>query len=265
MKMFKKGFSIAELLLCLCIIGVVSSIGVTITKHSAEKAYNNYFFTGYLNLYNVLSHFESHGWQYETTSGYTAIVSLPTALNSIFDDSTLSENTVTAKNGIQYNLVNYRAENSTSSPEYYFKIAMYVPSQKSKANTTGKATSCLMYIRKPDTNYSNLFPIDCSASDPIKGPEVKLKDRRDLLPFFLNDGFPARYGIAHYDFVTVFCSSIDKDIVTNLVGYGNWYNCTGVSDIRIKRNVTAGTGSGTATTNTNDVKGVITLGNPNRV
>lgn len=57
----KKGFSLAELLLCIAIIGVVSAMGMTITKHSSDKAYNLYYYTGYINLYNAIADAKASG------------------------------------------------------------------------------------------------------------------------------------------------------------------------------------------------------------
>lgn len=57
----KKGFSLAELLLCLVIIGVVSAMGMTIAKHSSDRAYNLFYYAGYINLYNAIADAKATG------------------------------------------------------------------------------------------------------------------------------------------------------------------------------------------------------------
>ena len=55
MKNFKKAFTLAELLLCLGIIGVISAMGLVIAKHGTDKAYNLFYYNGYINLYNAIA------------------------------------------------------------------------------------------------------------------------------------------------------------------------------------------------------------------
>ena len=55
MKNFKNAFTLAELLLCLGIIGVISAMGLVIAKHGTDKAYNLFYYNGYINLYNAIA------------------------------------------------------------------------------------------------------------------------------------------------------------------------------------------------------------------
>ena len=59
MKKMKSGFTLAEILLCVGIIGVVSAMGLIVSKYTTERAYNMYYYTGYMNLYNALLEAES--------------------------------------------------------------------------------------------------------------------------------------------------------------------------------------------------------------
>ena len=55
MKKFFRGFTLAELLLCVGIIGIVSAMGMTVAKIGTDKAYNSYYYAGYINLYNAIA------------------------------------------------------------------------------------------------------------------------------------------------------------------------------------------------------------------
>ena len=55
MKNMTRGFTLAELLLCIGIIGVVSAMGMVIAKRGTDSAYNLYYYSGYINLYNAIA------------------------------------------------------------------------------------------------------------------------------------------------------------------------------------------------------------------
>ena len=59
--MKKYGFSLMELLLVLAIISIISVMGIQLTKHSTDKAYNLYYYSGYINLYNSIADIRSLG------------------------------------------------------------------------------------------------------------------------------------------------------------------------------------------------------------
>ena len=61
MKKFFRGFTLAELLLCIGIIGIVSAMGMTVAKISTDKAYNSFYYAGYINLYNAIADAKSQG------------------------------------------------------------------------------------------------------------------------------------------------------------------------------------------------------------
>lgn len=61
MKKFFRGFTLAELLLCVGIIGIVSAMGMTVAKISTDKAYNLFYYAGYINLYNAIADAKSQG------------------------------------------------------------------------------------------------------------------------------------------------------------------------------------------------------------
>ena len=57
----KKAFTLAELLLCLGIIGVVSAMGMVIAKHGTDRAYNLFYYSSYVNLYNAIADAKASG------------------------------------------------------------------------------------------------------------------------------------------------------------------------------------------------------------
>ena len=54
MKIFKNGFSLAEILLTLGIVAVIATLGFTATKKSIDNAYNLYIYTGYKGLTDAI-------------------------------------------------------------------------------------------------------------------------------------------------------------------------------------------------------------------
>ncbi len=55
MKKFFRGFTLAELLLCIGVIGIVSAMGMTVAKIGTDRAYNLYYYGAYENLYNAIA------------------------------------------------------------------------------------------------------------------------------------------------------------------------------------------------------------------
>lgn len=175
--MKKNGFTMIELLLCLAIIGIVSAMGMTITKKSSAKAYNLFYYSGYVNMYDALVEISDEESTSSTTStppsgwaGSTANWKTIDELNKILgkDDVTVnssSQAVITTSNGIEYVF-----DNSDSD-----KIYMDVPAAKTKKNE-GKARVELTY----------------DSSTGILVPGEPLFSRRDLLPTYLDDGFVGR-------------------------------------------------------------------------
>lgn len=55
MKKLFRGFTLAELLLCIGVIGIVSAMGMTVAKIGTDRAYNLYYYGAYENLYNAIA------------------------------------------------------------------------------------------------------------------------------------------------------------------------------------------------------------------
>lgn len=201
MKQFKYGFTMAELLLSIAIIGVVSAMGMTIAKHSSEKAYNLFYYNGYINLYNAIADAKA-----ESKDTKTDIMQ---HVNELLNKDPAAE---------EINVADTK----------YFRIDMTVPQAKTRTNN-GQATVSFLYIN--DSYDSLLVPL--VPTDPNV---PNLQDRRDLLPVYIDDGFtgrtrrvgnnyeytPTRY----YSYREAYCRLYDYQ---NLVVDGNIIiNCAGV-------------------------------------
>ncbi len=157
MKQFQYGFTMAELLLSIAIIGVVSAMGMTIAKHSSEKAYNLFYYNGYINLYNAIADARA-----ESKESKTDIMQ---HVNAILNRDP-------------------NAEEINTQDTRYFRIDMTVPQAKTRTNN-GQATVGLLYIND-DTN-GLLVPLV-----PDNDSVPNLQDRRDLLPTYIDNGVVGR-------------------------------------------------------------------------
>ena len=165
MKKNKKGFTLAELVLCIGIIGIVTALGATIAKKSTARAYNMYWAAGYQNLYNALAEiYETDGQQ-----------PIANGLAHIFNEDGGNANnfTIETKNGIAYRVSDYNGGND-------YIIQMRVPQPKTRANRNGFQVSSFLYSK---SGKGELVPLPGNAAN-----YVDLRNRVDLLPFYVDDG-----------------------------------------------------------------------------
>lgn len=196
MGIFKKGFTLAELLLCLAIVGVVSALGMTATKQSAERAYKGYYYTGYVNLYNAVADFEDKRFfnDQDPANGRPN----PTIFNRAtfatrlgqFFNANANGTSITARNGIVYNIT------EGSFPRQSYFITMRVPQMKSRQYPNGTDTVAFIYIRDNDSGNHELLPLNRNMLPPNAWSGISQNDlgqtdlqtRRDLLPAYFDDG-----------------------------------------------------------------------------
>ena len=187
MKLSKLGFTMAELLLCIAIIGIVSAMGMTITKKSTEKAYNLFYYTGYVNAYNAIADAVAAGDASMTeTNGADGKIDhsvIPTLVKHFAKCFNVEESDVTwkaavgyqisAANGITYYLYPY--------PGSFLAIWMNVP--------TSSGTS----------KYVQLYYV-LSTNELIPGNDdnatfFQIQNRRDLLAAYVDDGKVGRNNV----------------------------------------------------------------------
>jgi len=221
MKKTKKGFSLAELLIAMGIVSVVATLGFSVAKRGIEDAYNIYIYTGYKGVMDAIGH--ATGRNINIYNGQNAFVAdLGKTLNG-----TVSGSTLTAPNGIIYKF-------DTLAPKdgkRYYLITMQVPSVKK--NGSSRRTLCLGY--SPDDDWSILLPLDkytsaeASCTSSIPTPYT----RRDLLAFYVDDGYVGRRLPPDYTYKPRKFVSAQQAIceVHGTVSFGglNPISCTGIS------------------------------------
>lgn len=182
-----------ELLLALGIIGIVSAMGLTITKRTAQSAYNLYFYTGYENLYNALMDARTHGktTQNDVLNHVNELLGTrdnPEVLGVDLSESLAAGNNrlVRTSNGISYIFTTLPNIPTTIS------IQMRVPQPKTRSNK-GYATVWLLYMNESgylvpiNSNTINVMGLSFQFSN-----YVDITDRMDLLPAYVDDGFIGR-------------------------------------------------------------------------
>ena len=179
MKKFKQAFTIAELLLCIAIIGIISAMGMTLTRYNVEKAYRSYWQTGYNSLLSIIT--QSYNDFNDITSDHI-IKTCNNILRDIPydpDSEELNRNPIVASNGIIYN-IDIGASTETSIP-----ITMTVPSPKTRKNPKGVSQTRLAYIKIND-NDGILIPLA-----PDDDTQIDLRNS-ELLKFYIDDGLTGR-------------------------------------------------------------------------
>ena len=117
MKKFKRAFTLAELLLCIGIIGIVSAMGMVITKNTTDKAYQLYYYTGYINLYNAIAEAKLQG-----ATNATDTMSKAMDLLKVDNTTSASAGINVAKNlNSDLNLLTFKAVSYVNDDIYHMK------------------------------------------------------------------------------------------------------------------------------------------------
>ena len=164
---YKKAFSLAEVLIALSIISIIATMMVSISRKGLEDAYNLYYYTGYKGMLDAIS----YSLQRSNTVDNNLICQAMdlTCRNGL----TANENYIfPTKNGITYRRISTDAATGT------IEITMNIPTAK------GNPTQVTLY-------YANDLLVPGRATLP-DGRTINLYERRDLLPFYIDDGVTGR-------------------------------------------------------------------------
>ena len=243
MKKLKKAFTLAELLLCIGIIGVVSAMGMTIAKHGADRAYNLFYYNGYINLYNAIADAKAVNSEVSNSQIMLHVKDvldidgedenndepgeIPPAAGWVLPGAANAEEVITA-NGVKYyyskNLSDgFNGVGAVAGATNAIPITMTVPQRKTRANN-GFATIRLAYV---DADNGYLIPV-------VAGSTVNLQLRRDLLPAYIDNGIVGRNNVINrngFEFQAIPYSNYRDAFCTvrNGSSLGTLINCTGYS------------------------------------
>ena len=254
MKKFKRAFTLAELLLCIGIIGIVSAMGMVITKHTTDKAYQLYYYTGYINLYNAIAEAKLQGATNATDTMSKAMDFLKV------DNTTSGEGVITTEcaNGITYSYnIPLNVENSSTENTMYKNvfITMRVPAAKTRSNNGFQEVR--LYYSYDSNTLIPLAPEEASAA-----PD--LQTRRDLLPAYIDDGKVGRNNVVdrtNFTYEKPIYGSF-KDAFCSLKGTG--YEEKYGSDITVISCATDTYTDIRKTVNGTRVNGVLKIANPQK-
>ena len=208
MKLIKKGFSLAELLIAIGIISIIAVMGSSIAKQNIEKAYNLYIYTGYKGLIDVVADANVQGINISDTNNFFEYI---TDVLNAENGTEGSITTITAPNGIKY-------EFEKDATGTFYIVELTVPS------IDGPVTFPLMY---DNSSTGLILPYITDSNNT----SYLLLNRIDILPFYIDDGEVGRYrGSLPYsarEYFTLreaYCKS--KLTVPNNTGW----DCTGINN-----------------------------------
>ena len=224
----KLAFSLIEVLLVMGIIAVVTALGLSLSKKGMEKAYNQYWYTGYQALYDGTNDAIMKGVfapndktsvqnfiDYATHIGQTLLkcpdFHVDTTTNHGFGTVTF-----TARNGIHFEIAPSSMSQQNNGPWQLnvIRIAMTIPKPVTK--TSGVQRASFIFV------LGNGYP---RIPYPINGGVVNLQNRVDLLPFYVKDDYGKLTG-EYYGFRDAYCR-----VNTSLSGLGSEWNinCAGIT------------------------------------
>ena len=179
MKNLKFGFSLAELLIAIAIMAVVSVMSLQIAKHGMDHAGNMYFYNAYKGLDLAIRDANHSGIKMNDSEAIDSNANKAffnkLADTLVVDNSKMVYNgntfTMTAKNGVSYEF------NGISSSSHTCSVTIITPmrSQNNRAYC--------MYVIDDEM----LVPAE-TANNLINNGYIDLLNRRDLLPAYLANG-----------------------------------------------------------------------------
>lgn len=198
MKQTKKGFSLAEVLIAMGIISIIATIGFTLGRRGVESAYNQYIYTGYKGISMAIANAVNEGLDIDDDfDDFMNNIAKTLNLDDndiIWDQNIQNHERATfpqTANGtifiIQETNANPLTNNGTAS---IYSISMSVPAKKTRGRST--TTICLDYL--PNHSYGGvLIPSQGDENSNICLSDIEdIRTRKDLLPFFIDDGLAGR-------------------------------------------------------------------------
>lgn len=172
-KNIKKGFTLAELLISIAIISIISTMGIVISKKGMDKAYDYYVYNSYKTISSAIGDAISNNYKIddnkEDWEAFLIYISdLFGGSKSEFSiDLDERYSFISLKNGVVYKF------NNTHKGH----IRILLPS----ANSKGRI---LDFYLDPDHYEYGLIP----ASNEAYNDSLSVLNRIDLLPFTIDDG-----------------------------------------------------------------------------
>ena len=228
-KIFKQGFSLAELLIVMAIIAIVTAMSFTIAKKGIKNAYNLFFYTGYNGIYEAIGDAIDYG--YDITDGELESNDFIKHIVKILSAEQTDDNSavkITAPNGISYTIAYDSAYTYEGTSGSIYKIVMQIPYQKESETASPLVT--LYY-------FTNLFNgILAPEAEINSNNNINLQSRKDLLPFYIDNGSVGRAievsdGVykyektTYYSFRQAYCSLYG----TMTFNSKTYVNCSGSS------------------------------------
>ena len=188
MKNIKNAFSLFELLIVLAIISVLTVMLVSISKQGLESAYNRYYYASYKAMADAISYsndriFDANANGQTTDNelnyyyiGYALGFKTDSEGRSIKSYQQITNGKIIyprTSNGVQYTI-----ESSTNGN---YQITANLPSTNKEFNAT--------FIYVPDANGGMLIPYQATPNGKAK---INLYERKDLLPFYIDNGINGR-------------------------------------------------------------------------
>ena len=215
-KFFKKGFSLAEILIALGIISIISTMGMTVAKRGIDRAYNLYVYSSYKGIHDAINIANAdatqdgnNGLNYDSPFGTNDDIT--PYFNSILSSLSASEENIppagnsirfSTPNGVRYWIFKSTCDDgncdgdTSLNPDHHanYVIEVTIPQRKTRNSST--ATYCLLY--QTNTLHELLLPINTGIDDEhnvvctTSASLQNLANRRDLLPFFVDKGVEGR-------------------------------------------------------------------------
>ena len=167
----KKGFTLAELLISIAIISIISTMGIVISKKGMDKAYDYYVYNSYKTISSAIGDAISNNYKIDD-DGWVPFLEYIRDLfgGSIYDYSIYLDERysfISLKNGVVYKFNN----------DDKGHIRILLPS----ANSKGRI---LDFYLDPEHYEYGLIP----ASNEAYNDSLSVLNRMDLLPFTIDDG-----------------------------------------------------------------------------